>query len=124
MGKVYSDQNLHTYTSDFLKTSTSNNSNGLNIIKKVSSYYANLVAEAAADFLQIDVLKNFIKFIEKQMCLSLMFIKNAVWRDGTSSTKKLWQIYFPLKFARFLRIPLLKKTSRQLLLPLLLETPN
>ena len=62
------------------------------------------------------VLKNFEKFIGKQLCQSLFFNKFAGLSPATSLKKRLWHRCFPVNFARFLRTPFLKNTSGWLLL--------
>ena len=62
------------------------------------------------------VFRNFAKFIGKHLCQSLFFNKVAGLRPATLLKKKLWQRYFPVNFAEFLRTPFLQNTSRRLLL--------
>ena len=50
------------------------------------------------------VLKNFTKFRRKHLCQSLFFSKVADLRPATLLQKILWHMYFPVNFARFLRI--------------------
>ena len=50
------------------------------------------------------VLKNFAKFTEKQLCLSL-FNNVAGLRAATLLKKKLWHRSFPVNFAKFQRTP-------------------
>ena len=57
-----------------------------------------------------DVLRNFTKFTGKHLCQSL--------RPATLLKKRLWQRYFPVNFAKFLRTPFLQNTSGWLLLNL------
>ena len=58
-----------------------------------------------------DVLKNFAKFIGKQLCQSLFLNKVVGFR--------LWHRCIPVNFVRFLRTALLQNTSRWLLLMIL-----
>ena len=58
-----------------------------------------------------DVLKSFTKFIGKQLCRSLFFHK-----DAGRLEKILRHMCFPMKFAKFLKLSLLKNTSGRLLL--------
>ena len=51
-------------------------------------------------FFKSDVLKNFANFTGKHLCWSLNFIK-----------KRLQHRRFPMKFAKFLRTPILQNTS-------------
>ena len=50
------------------------------------------------------------------MCQSLFFNKVACLRPVTLLEKRLWRKCFPLNFVKFLRTPLLRNTSGQLLL--------
>ena len=52
------------------------------------------------------VLRNFAKFPGKHLCQSLLFNK----------TNYFWDRYFPVNFAKFLRISYLQNTSGRLLL--------
>ena len=64
-------------------------------------------------FYKKGVLKNFGKFTE-----------NACARvSATLLKKRLWQRYFPVNFAKFLRTPFLTTHLRWLLLSLLLLSP-
>ena len=53
------------------------------------------------------ILRNFAKFTGKQLCQSLFFNKVADLR--------LWHGSFPVNFAKFLKMPFLQNTSRQML---------
>ena len=57
------------------------------------------------------VLRNFSKFTGKQLCQSLFFNKVASVRPATLLRKGLWQRFFSVTFAKFLRTPFLKNTS-------------
>ena len=52
---------------------------------------------------------NFAKFTGKHLCQSLFLNKIAGLRPATSTLlkKRLWHGYFPVNFAKFLRIPFL-----------------
>ena len=56
-------------------------------------------------------LKNFTKFPGKPLCQSLFFNKLAVLRPATLLKKRLWHKFFPVNFAKFLRITFLQNTS-------------
>ena len=58
-----------------------------------------------------DVLINFAKFTGKHLCQRLFFNKVAGPRPATLLKKRLWDRYFPVNFAKFLRTPFLKNTS-------------
>ena len=62
------------------------------------------------------VLRNFTKFIGKQLCHCLFFKKVAGLRPATMLKKRLWHRYFPVNFAKFLRTPSLQNISGRLLL--------
>ena len=51
------------------------------------------------------VLKNFAKFIEKQLCQSLFFNKVAGLKSKTLLKKELWHRRISMNFAKFLRRP-------------------
>ena len=61
------------------------------------------------------VLRNFAKFTGKHICQSLFFNKVAGLRPATLLKKRLWYRFFPLNFAKFLKIPFLQNTSSRLL---------
>ena len=67
-------------------------------------------------FCQKRVLRNFVKFIGKRLCQSLIFNKVAGLGPGTLSKKRLWHWCFPVNFAKFLRAPFLTEHLRWLLL--------
>ena len=52
----------------------------------------------------------------KHLCQSTSLNKVAGFRPATILKKRLWNRFFPVNFAKFLRIPLLQNTSGQLLL--------
>ena len=60
------------------------------------------------------VLKNFANFIGKHLCWSLFLIKLLAFIK-----KRLQHRCFPMKIAKFLRIPNLKSICERLLLPFL-----
>ena len=62
------------------------------------------------------VLRNFVKFTREHLYQNLLFNKVAGLRPATLLKKKLWHRCFPINFAKFLRTPLLRNTSRRLLL--------
>ena len=55
-------------------------------------------------------LRNFIKFIEKNLRQSLFFNKVSGLRRATLLKKRLWNGCFPVNFAKFLRTPLSYRT--------------
>ena len=59
-----------------------------------------------------DIFKNFAKFTWKYPCQSLFFNRVAGLRPETLFKKRLWNIYFTVNFATFLRTPFLKNTVR------------
>ena len=63
------------------------------------------------------VLKNFKIFTRKHLCLSLFLIKLQVCKF---IEKRLQHWCFPLRARKFLRMPILKNISEQLLLTILL----
>ena len=67
-------------------------------------------------FYEKGVLKNFAKFTGKHLCQSLFFINIAGQWPTILLKKKLWNRYFPVNFAKFLRSPFLWKPSERLLL--------
>ena len=67
-------------------------------------------------FCEKSVLKRFAKFIGKHFCQSLFFNKVAGLRPATLLKKRLWYRYFPVNFAKFLRISFFKEHLRWLLL--------
>ena len=62
------------------------------------------------------VLRNFAKFIGKQLCQSLFINKVAGLRPATLLKKKLRHRCFPVNFAKFLGTTFLENTSGRLLL--------
>ena len=60
--------------------------------------------------------QKFLKIHRKQMCLSLFFNTAAGLRTATLLKKRLWQRWFPVNFAEFLRTPFLNNNPRRLLL--------
>ena len=77
-----------------------------------------LTAEAATGGVlsKKGVLNNFAKFIGKHLCQSLFFNKVKGLRPSTLLKKRLWYRWFPVDFAKFLRILFLQNTSDRLLL--------
>ena len=67
------------------------------------------------------VLRNFAKFIGKQLWQSFFFNKVAGLRPATLLKKRLWHSCFPVKFAKFLRTPFLQNASGRLLLKIFEE---
>ena len=63
-----------------------------------------------------DVLRNFVKFLGKRMCLSLLFNKVTGLRSATFLKMRLWHRCFPANFAKFLRTSFFQKTFGRLLL--------
>ena len=61
-------------------------------------------------------LRNFAKFIGKQLCQSLFFNKVASLRPATLLKKRPWHRSFSVNFMKFLRTPFLQNTSGRLLL--------
>ena len=69
-------------------------------------------------FCKKGVLRNFAKVTGKQLCQSLCFNRIAGLRPATLSKKRLWNRFFPVNLAKFLRTPFLKELLRlQLLTP-------
>ena len=64
------------------------------------------------------VLRNFVKFSGKHLCQRLFFNKVEGLRPATLLKKSLWHRYFPVNFAKFLKIPFVQNTSGRLLLEL------
>ena len=62
------------------------------------------------------VLRNFAKFIGKELCQKLFFNKATGLRPATLLKKKLWRRCFPVNFAKFLRTLFLQSTPGWLLL--------
>ena len=62
------------------------------------------------------VLRNFPKFTENHLSLSLFFTKVVGLRSATLLKKRLWDRCFPVNLAKFLIIPFLQNTSGRLLL--------
>ena len=67
-------------------------------------------------FCEKGVLRNFTKFIRKQLCQSLIFNKVAGPRPATLLKKRLWHRCFHVNFVKFLRTPFLTEHPRWLLL--------
>ena len=65
-------------------------------------------AEAATE----GFLKNFVYFTGKHLCWSLFLIKLQAWRPATL-LKRLQHKCFPVKFAKFLRTPILQNICKQ-----------
>ena len=63
-----------------------------------------------------DVLRNFAKFTETDLCQRLFFNKATGLRPATLLKKKLWRRCFPVNFAKFLRKLFLQNTPGRLLL--------
>ena len=63
-----------------------------------------------------DVLRNFVKFAGKHLCQSLFFNKVAGLSPATLLKKRPWHRCLPVNFAKILRTPFSKNTSRRLLL--------
>ena len=61
--------------------------------------------QSRADAFKIGVLKNFANFTEKPPVLNFIFNKVADLKASTFIKKTLQCSCFPLKFAKFLRIP-------------------
>ena len=64
-------------------------------------------------------LRNFTKFTGKRLYQSLIFNTAAALRPETLLKKRLWHRFFPVNFAKFLRIPSRTEHLRWLLLNLL-----
>ena len=67
-------------------------------------------------FCKKGVLRNFTKFTGKHLCQSLFFNKVAGLRPATLLKKRLWNRYFPMNFAKFLRTPFFTEHLWRLLL--------
>ena len=67
-------------------------------------------------FCKRGILRNFTKFFGKHLCQGLFFNKVAGPGTATLLKKRLWHRCFPVNFAKFLRIPFSKNTSRRLLI--------
>ena len=63
-----------------------------------------------------DLLRNFSKLTGKCLCWSIFLICLSRPEPGTLLKKRFLHRYFPVNFAKFLRIPFLQNTSRRLLL--------
>ena len=64
-------------------------------------------------FCKKGVLKNFTKFIGKQLCQSLFLSKVASLRSATLLKKSFWHKCFPVNFVKFLITPIsLNKYSK------------
>ena len=61
------------------------------------------------------VLKNSANFTGKHLCWSLFSIKLQAWIPATLLKKRLQHRCFPVKVAKFLRIPILKNICERLL---------
>ena len=68
-------------------------------------------------FVEKGVLKNFVNFTAKHLCLSLFSIKLKTLA-GNFIKKRLQYRCFPMKFAKILRTPILKNICERLLLRL------
>ena len=64
-------------------------------------------------FCRKDILKHFATFTEKNVPKSL-FNKVGGLQPATLLKKRLWNMRFPVNFAKFLKIIPLKNTSRRL----------
>ena len=62
------------------------------------------------------VLRNLAKFIGNTLCQGLLFNKVAGLRPAALLKKWLWDRWFPVNFAKFLRTLFLQNTSKRLLL--------
>ena len=58
-------------------------------------------------FCKKSVLKNFVKFTGKHLCQSPIYNEVAGLRPATLLKKRLWERYFSVNFAKFLRTPFL-----------------
>ena len=67
-------------------------------------------------FCKKSVNKNFAKLTGKHLCQSLFFNKVAGLRSATLFKKRLWHMFFPMNFAKFLITPFVPNTSGRLLL--------
>ena len=56
------------------------------------------------------VLKSFTKFTGKHLRQNLFFIKVAGLRPVTLLKKRLWDRYFPVNSAKFIRTPFFNRT--------------
>ena len=72
------------------------------------------------------VLRNFIKITGKHLYQSLFFNNVAGLRPATLLKKRLWHLYFPVNFVKFLRTLFLTEHLRWLLLipPIHLKFPK
>ena len=61
------------------------------------------------------VLRNFINFLGKHLCQSLLFNKVAGLRTVSLLKKRLWDRCFLVNFAKFLRTTFLRNPSGRLL---------
>ena len=57
------------------------------------------------------ILKDFVKFIEKHLCRSLLFSKITGLRPVTLLKKRLRHMCLPMNLAKFLRTPSLQNFS-------------
>ena len=62
------------------------------------------------------VPRNLAKFTGKKLCQNLFFNKVGGLRPATLFKKRLWQWYFPVNFAKFLRTTFLTEHLWWLLL--------
>ena len=68
------------------------------------------------------VLNNFANSTGKHLCWSLFLIK---FQDAPNFIKKrLQHRRFPVKFGKFLRVPIIKKICEQLLLSMFIKRPG
>ena len=65
-------------------------------------------------FCKKGVLRNFVKFTEKQLCQSLFFNKVTGLRPVTLLKKRLWRRCFSVNFAKFLRTHFLQNTCEMI----------
>ena len=75
-----------------------------------SSFLLSYQKQPPEVFCKKSVLRNFIKFTEKHLRNSQLFIKVV----GLGYKQRLWHRCFPVNFVKFLRTPFLQKTSGRL----------
>ena len=61
------------------------------------------------------VLRNLARFTGKHLCHSLFLNKVGGLRPANLLKKRLWHMFFPVNFAKFLRTTFLQNTSGRLL---------
>ena len=66
-------------------------------------------------FCEKGALKNFANFRGKHLCWKLLFNKVAGLKTCSFIKKRLQRKCFPLKFAKFLRAPIVKNICERLL---------